>query len=106
MGVLIEDSPGAKTIMHEDATSGGITFERVINSQPILDDAARIRGITDGKSKSGEFYHVARLDPIVLEGYCIEKGITWHEFMTDDVHITRILNDPDYARFRIWGGRV
>jgi hypothetical protein len=105
-GVLIEDSPGAKTIMHEDASSGDITFERKINSKPILDDVARINQITDGKSKTGEFYHIARLDPILCEAYCHKNGITWNEFMTDDVHITRILNDPDYAHFRIWKGRV
>ena len=79
----------------------------VVNSndvEPLLDHLAELRATSDGKSSSGELVHVGELDPVIAQEYVKTSGITWTEFWDNPVHITRIMNDPDYKRFRVWQG--
>jgi hypothetical protein len=41
-----------------------------------------------------------------VESYCQKAGITLHDFMSDQTHIRRILENPDNSLFRIWKGRL
>lgn len=55
---------------------------------------------------SSEMRHVAEIPAIVVESYCQKAGITLHDFMSDQTHIRRILENPDNSLFRIWKGRL
>lgn len=50
--------------------------------------------------------HAASFSPAVVELYKKQYGIDHHEFMSNPVHIRRMLNDPDLKGFRVWEGRV
>lgn len=85
---------------------GSLVIERFADVEPIIDHVQKLRQEGSGKSSSGEMYHVGDLPLIIAEKYCNEVGITFEEFMCNPEHITRIMNNPDYSRFRVWEGRV
>lgn len=87
-------------------SDGSLLIERVADVQGILDSAKELRNMGAGKSKSGDLYHVARIPFVFIEKYCNEKGISYEEWQNNDVHVSAILNDPDYKLFRISEGRV
>ncbi len=60
----------------------------------------------EGLHGSSEMKHAARIPNVVVEMYCNQQGIEFHEFMANPVHIKRLVNDPALAAFRIWPGRV
>lgn len=87
-----------------EVENGGFTIERIADTQPILDEIKAIKDVTDGRSKSGDLVHVGRIPAIIIEKYCNESGVTFHEFCIDDTHVTRLLNDSAYKHLRIWEG--
>lgn len=98
------DAPaGIETKIHVEDEK--LVFERVADLQPILDQAADLRSGGFTKTGMGD-YHVAKIPALVIEKYCNQVGITFHEFCVNDQHVTRILNDPDYKLFRVWEGRA
>lgn len=100
----IENPTGIETKFHVE--DGNVTIERVADVQAILDETAMLRSMGHTVSESGDLHHIGKIPKIIVEKYCNEKGITFRDFITDDTHITRILNDPDYSLFRVWEGRV
>ena len=84
---------------------GALIVKRTADVEPLIDHLAALRQDGDGKSKSGELYHVGDIPYIVVEQYMAENGVTFHEFCKDDVHIKRILTNPDFSKFRVWQGR-
>jgi hypothetical protein len=50
--------------------------------------------------------HVANIPGIIIEGYCLRNGVSWAEFFADQKHIKAILNDPQFAYFRVAPGKV
>lgn len=107
MGTVIKDAAkpaGIETIFHVEDEK--LVIERKADVQPVLDEIQKIRQVTDGRSKSGELIHVARIPAIAVEQYCNMVGITFREFIIDDTHVTRLLNDNDYKHLRIWEGRA
>lgn len=90
------------TILHEH--DGDLTFERVQDVEPILDLTHDLRAA--GRVGSGEFRHAASLPMVLVEAYCNDKGIEFHEFMADPKHVNAMLNDPALRPFRVWEGRV
>lgn len=95
---------GIDTIIH--VGDDKLAIERKYDAQPILDQVQQIKIHTNGISKTGDLYHVARIPSIVIEKYCNEVGITFHDFLVDDTHVTRLLNDSTYKHLRIWEGRA
>ncbi|NKJ22018.1 hypothetical protein [Dyella sp. SG609] len=59
-----------------------------------------------GAIGSTEMRHAARVPAVLVESYCNRNGITVHEFMANDEHVSRLLNDPAIEPFRIWKGKV
>jgi hypothetical protein len=59
----------------------------------------------DGQHGSSEMRHAASFPQVIVETYLHTAGITLHEFMTNPVHVTRMLQDPDLSKFRVWKGR-
>ncbi|MEW8193305.1 MAG: hypothetical protein AB2793_06325 [Candidatus Thiodiazotropha sp.] len=42
---------------------------------------------------------------VIILRYMQEMGVSYRDFLMDDVHVRRILMDPDFKRFRVWEGR-
>lgn len=71
----------------------------------LLEDCADRRKVEAYGSK--EMRHVARLPVTVIEEYIKKAGITYEEFRRESqVHLHRILMNPDNSKFRVWGGRL
>jgi hypothetical protein len=83
-----------------------LIFASTQDIEPLLNDIKAIKDITNGKSDSGDMYHVGTIPAIIVEKYCNEVGISFHDFIIDNTHIKRIVNDPDFARFRVWEGKL
>lgn len=71
---------------------------------PIAEHAKALQNA--GIHGTSEMRHAARIPQVIVEKYCNDRGITFREFMNDQTHVRRILNDPDNAMFRVWKGRV
>jgi len=95
-----------KTIYHYDAQSNKDVFERVQDCEPIVKRVAEIKQQIDGRGDSSLGYFVGTIPAIIIEKYMKEVGVTYHEFMADRTHIHRIMNNPDYAKFRVWEGKL
>lgn len=93
-----------ETHYHLGNNDGSITFEREQDCQPIIDEVQKIKQVTDGRSKTGDLVHVGRIPAVIVEKYCNSRGITFHDFIVDDTHVTALMNDSDYRVFRVWEG--
>ena len=96
---------GVFTDIDYSATDRQIVVQRSQDVEPIIEHLAALRQDSDGKSKTGELYHVGDIPMAVVETYLNENGVTFHEFIKDDTHIKRILMNPDFAKFRVWQGK-
>ena len=96
---------GVFTGIDYSATDRRIVVQRSQDVEPIIEHLAALRQEGDGKSKSGELYHVGDIPMAVVEGYLAEAGVTFSDFIKDDTHVKRILTNPDFAKFRVWQGR-
>lgn len=106
MGKFLIDNAhtGIQTILHDDGEK--LAIERVADVAPVLQEISEIKQITNGMSATREMAHVGRIPAIAIEQYCNDVGIDFYTFMNEDIHVTRLLNDSNYSRFRIWEGRV
>ncbi len=101
-----QDDTGIVTEYVDDAPmSPEVVVHRFADVEPIMDDVKAIKQVTDGRSKSGELYHVGRLPAIIVEAYCVKQKVSFSEFCSNPEHVRRILNDPDYKAFRIFEGQ-
>lgn len=64
------------------------------------------RRSNDGLHGSSEMRHAASFPKSIVETYLNTAGINLHEFMTNEVHVSRMLADPNLSKFRIWKGRA
>ena len=71
---------------------------------PFLENATQRRN--EGIHGSGDMRHAASFPPVIVERYCNESGIEFSEFMSNPVHVKRMLGDPALSGFRVWTGRV
>jgi hypothetical protein len=69
----------------------------------ILEDA--VRRHNEGHHGTADVKHAARIPNVIVEKYCNDNGISFHEFMGDEVHIKRLVQHPDNSMFRIWKGK-
>jgi hypothetical protein len=84
----------------------GFVIERLQDVDPILTSVKQHKEVQTGKPVDGLGYFAGRIPSVIVEKYLNEFGITFNEFISNNVHVTRILNNPDYKRFRVWEGRV
>ena len=91
-----------QTLMHEE--DGKTVFERVQDCTPILDLATSLHN--EGHQGSSEMKHAAKIPKVIIERYCNEHNITFREWLNNEDHQRRMLNDPSLARVRIWKGRA
>jgi hypothetical protein len=93
-----------ETKIHYDQITDTTAIERVQDCTPIVDYTANLRAI--GAVGSNEMRHAAKYPAVIVEAYCNQAGITFNEFMSNPVHVKRMLADPDLRGFRVWEGRV
>lgn len=94
-----------QTKLHHDTLTDVTTIERTQDVSGIIQDVADKRQHFDGfKSESMNF--VGTIPGIIVEQYLKAKGISYQEFIGDKIHIRRILNDPDYSKFKVFEGRI
>jgi len=94
------------TKYHYDHSDDKIYIERSADCEPVLDEVKRIKEVTDGRGDGIKGYFVGRIPDVIIEKYLNEMGVTYREFIQDEKHVKRILNDPAYKRFRIFEGRI
>jgi hypothetical protein len=59
-----------------------------------------------GLTGSHEMKHAAKIPKVIVQEYLKRADISMHEFMANDEHISRLLNDPSFSSYRIWQGKV
>lgn len=84
---------------------GRLVVHRAQDVEPLIEQLAALRQVWDGRSESGDMYHVGDIPMSVVESYLNENGVTYAEFMRDDAHVKRILQNPDFSKFRVFQGR-
>jgi len=94
------------TIYHYDAKENRDVIQRVQDCEPIINEIAELKQLTDGRGDTSLGYHVGRIPAIIVEQYLKHAGITFHDFCVDTTHIHRIINNPDYKKFRVFEGKV
>jgi len=70
----------------------------------ILEDA--VHRHNEGLHGTADVKHAARIPEVIVEKYCNDHKISFHEFMGDEVHIKRLVEHPDNSMFRIWKGKL
>lgn len=95
--------------MHDIQTahviSGGEAFlQRTQDCTPIAERAQALH--REGRHGTSEVKHAASIPNILIEKYCQDNGISYREWIGDQSHIRRMLDDPALAAFRIWKGKV
>ena len=84
---------------------GKLVVERVADVEPILEHAKALHREGFHTTGMGD-KHAASFDPLVVEKYCNDHGITFSEWCGNPEHVRAMLNDPDLKAFRVWPGRV
>jgi hypothetical protein len=90
-----------------DEVEGKFAHEMRQDVEPTLDWVKQQhlnQGSSVGKSKSGEWYHAARIPTVVLYAWLNRMGLTMKDFKGDVVD--KFLGDSENAAFRVWQGRV
>jgi hypothetical protein len=95
------------TTKHVQLDENTNAVQRVQDVEPILEDVKQRRSLGATHSKGPDnHWHLASFPFVVVETYCNSVGITFAEFMRNEDHIARMLNDPDLSGFRIHEGRA
>lgn len=91
----------ATTIALQD---GALITATTQDCTPYAEEAKRKH--REGEHGSREMRLAANLPDVLIEKYCNLHGIDFREWMTNPVHMKRMLSDPDLKDFRIWPGKV
>ena len=87
-----------------DHTENRLIVERTQDVDPVLRKVQESKEV--GTYTEGLGYYAGTIPGIIVEQYMKEYGITYQEFIGDSKHIHRIMNDPDYKKFRVWEGKL
>ena len=89
---------GTDIIPEED---GSVTVRRFQDVEPILDWCKEQTNAGLYRTPSGDMHHAAELPMALVEKYMADKGIDFHEFMNNTVHVKAMLADPALRDFCI-----
>lgn len=79
-------------------------IERIQDVEPQLNICKALHN--EGIHGTEHMKHAARIPNVIIEQYLNTNNITMYEFMNNEDHIKRMLNDPSLSHFRIWKGRA
>lgn len=102
MKTVIDNGNGVQTVIA--AQDGALITGTVQDCTPILERAKAMHN--EGKYGSSEMRLAMTIPDVIIEKYCNERGVSFHEFMTNKAHIRYMLNDPDLSFLRVWKGKV
>lgn len=102
MQTVINNGNGTQTVVA--LQDGALITGTVQDCTPIVEHTKALHNA--GYVGSSEMRLAAKLPDVIVEKYCNNKGITFHEFMRDKSHIRNMLSDPALAHFRVWKGKV
>jgi len=60
----------------------------------------------EGMHGTKELKLAATIPNVIIEKYMNDHGVSFAEVIGNDVHMRRIVNDPDNKMFRVWPGRI
>lgn len=83
---------------------GTLTIEKVQDCTNIAEYCKSAHN--ENRHGTNDMKLAAKIPEIMVETYCQNKGISFHEFCGNNEHVREMLNDPALAHFRIWRGRV
>ena len=90
-----------------DEMAGKVFVKREQDTTPYVERAQALSEYWNSDARRNhEMYYAGTIPNVVVEKYCTDKGITFREFMMNPVHHRRILNDPDFAKLRVWKGQL
>jgi len=95
-----------KTTYHFDAQENRDIIQRVQDCDPIIQEVTDMKQVTDGRGKTSMGYYAGRIPAIIVEQYMKEMGVSFHDMINDTTHVHRILNNPDFKRFRVFEGKI
>lgn len=95
---------GIQTKIHQNHDHGGVSFERVQDCTAIAERCKARQNM--GDTGSSEMRLAASIPFVIIEKYCNDHNLTYHEFSIDPAHLKTLLNDPALSHFRIWNGKV
>lgn len=98
---LLSNGP-VQTRMHEE--DGKTIFERVQDCDPIAELCKSLHN--EGHHGTSEFKHAGKIPKVFVERYINDNHITFREFLGNEEHIRRLMNDPAMDHFRIWKGKI
>lgn len=81
-----------------------LTLNRVQDVEPILSRVANMRSV--GDVGTSEMKIAGIVPKVIVEAYCQKWGISLHDFMVDDAHCKRLLEDPSLSAYRVWQGKL
>lgn len=91
-----------RTEIHTDG--GGLVIERVERFDGLLDACKALHN--EGLHGTNDMPLYAAVPGILIEDYCNRNNVSFADFMKDQSHVKRFLNDPAIAHFRIKPGVV
>ena len=92
---------GVQSVVAQE--DGKIITGTVQDCTAIAAEATRRR--LEGEHGSSEMRLAATFPVVLVETYCNNAGITMQEWMSDKVHIKRMMSDPALSAFRVWEGQ-
>lgn len=95
-----------KTTVHYDETTDKTGIYREQDCEPIVQEVSDLKQVTDGRGNTSMGYFAGRIPGIIVEQYMREVGINFQTFIKDEIHIQRIMNNPDYKKFRVFEGKI
>lgn len=87
-----------------EVEDGRLFVGRSQDCTPIAERAKRMHN--EGQHGSSEMRLAADIPYVIAEKYCNDNGVTFAEFMSNPVHIKRVVMNPDNAMFRVWKGAI
>lgn len=101
---LVSNHSGIKT--YHRVEGGRDVYLREQDCEPIVNEVKRIKEVSDGRGDTSLGYFVGKIPGEIVEKYLQEKGVSYHDFIVNPEHVKRIMNNPDYKKFRIFEGKM
>lgn len=83
---------------------GRIITGTIQDMTPYAEHAKMLRDT--GQTGTKDMPHLAHFPAAAVELYCNTAGIDFREFMTNRVHVRRMMQDRDLSGFRVHEGQV
>lgn len=95
------------TTTHYDEAEDRLTIVSTQDVEPFIEFAKANAENANAKfAPSRDIRHAGVIPLVVLEAWLKQRGMTFHEFMTDKTATKKLLNDPELSKLRVWKGRV